>query len=52
MVSLAKLYDEGGRPALRAYAEELKKDWTPAERLELDAFTQGWFAAREVYDPR
>ncbi len=52
MVSFLKLYDEGGRPAIREYLrqEEERLGITPEESRESAAFMQGWIACKESYD--
>ena len=46
MESLTKLYDEGGRDAIRDYAARITP---PDELASMKTFLAGWFAAQESY---
>lgn len=50
MVLLAKLNEEGGRPAVREYAERLRQELgiTPEEHAYTTGHIDGWFAAQEA----
>jgi hypothetical protein len=49
MVSLLKLYDEGGRAAVEAYHAEVRAKLTPEERAYNDGQVQGWIDAKLNY---
>ena len=51
MVSLTKLYDEGGRPAVQEYLRQLEQHDTTEEIADRAGFIRGWCAARDAYDP-